>query len=162
MRILKILSRYLLIQGEMINLKVIAVFGFVIPIILALLGIFKDARVKQGDSQMSHHYNLLKESGFIDSFANLFEPFLNFSSSFFDLEQRGIATFIVAGFLFGFVLLQIIIHLVWVLFEATFYFAKKKNYFETDEELEEYMYIKFFRKNLNDGFWSDARNSRKK
>ena len=78
------------------------------------------------------------------------------------MEQRELATFIIAGFLFGFVLLQIIIHLVWVLFEATFYFAKKKNYFETDEELEEYMYIKFFRKNLNDGFWSDARNSRKK
>ena len=162
MRSLKILSRYLLIQGEMINLKVIAVFGFVIPIILALLGIFKDARVKQGDSQMSHHYNLLKESGFIDSFANLFNPFLEFSASFFDLEQRGIATFIIACLLFGFVILEILIHLVWVLFEATFYFAKKKNNFETDAELEEYMYIKFFRKNLNDGFWSDAKNSRKK
>lgn len=162
MRFLKILSRYLLIQGEMINLKVVAVFGFVIPIILALLSIFKDARVKQGDSQMSHHYNLLKESGFIDSFANLFNPFLEFSASFFDLEQRGIATFIIACLLFGFVILEILIHLVWVLFEATFYFAKKKNYFETDEELEEYLYIKFFKKNLNDGFWSDAKNSRRK
>lgn len=162
MRFLKMLNQYLLIQGEMINLKVIAVFGFVIPIILALLGIFKDARVKQGDSQMSHHYNLLKESGFIDSFANLFNPFLEFSASFFDLEQRDIATFIIACLLFGFVILEILIHLVWVLFEATFYFAKKKNYFETDEELEEYMYIKFFKKNLNDGFWSDARNSRKR
>lgn len=162
MKFLKILNRYLLIQGEMINLKVIAVFGFIIPIILALLSIFKDARVKQGDSQMSHHYNLLKESGFIDSFVNLFNPFLEFSASFFDLEQRGIATFIIACFLFGFVLLQILIHFVWVLFEATFYFAKKKNYFETDEELEEYLYIKFFKKNLNDGFWSDAKNSRRK
>lgn len=162
MRFLKMLNRYLLIQGEMINLKVIAVFGFVIPIILALLGIFKDARVKQGDSQMSHHYNLLKESGFIDSFANLFNLFLEFSASFFDLEQRELATFIIAGLLFGFVILEMLIHLVWVLFEATFYFAKKKNYFKTDEELEEYMYIKFFKKNLNDGFWSDARNSRKK
>lgn len=162
MRFLKILSRYLLIQGEMINLKVVAVFGFVIPIILALLGIFKDARVKQGDSQMSHHYNLLKESGFIDSFANLFNPFLEFSASFFDLEQRELATFIIAGLLFGFVILEILIHLVWVFFEATFYFARKKNYFETDEELEEYMYIKFFKKNLNDGFWSNAKNSRKR
>lgn len=162
MRFLKILSRYLLIQGEMINLKVVAVFGFVIPIILALLGIFKEVRADQNDNQMKHHYNLLKKSGFIDSFANLFEPFLNFSASFFDLEQRGIATFIIACLLFGFVILEILIHLVWVLFEATFYFAKKKNYFETDGELEEYMYIKFFRKNLNDGFWSDARNSRKR
>ena len=162
MRFFKILSRYLLIQAQMINLKVIVVFGFVIPLILSLLSIFKEVRADQNDNQMKHHYNLLKESGFLDNWADLFVPFLNFSSSFFDLEQRELATFIIAGFLFGFVLLQIIIHLVWVLFEATFYFAKKKNYFETDEELEEYMYIKFFRKNLNDGFWSDARNSRKK
>lgn len=162
MKFLKMLNRYLLIQAQMINLKVIAVFGFVIPLILALLSIFKEVRADQNDNQMKHHYNLLKESGFLDNWADLFVPFLNFSSSFFDLEQRELATFIIAGFLFGFVLLQIIIHLVWVLFEATFYFAKKKNYFETDEELEEYMYIKFFRKNLNDGFWSDARNSRKK
>ena len=162
MKFLKILSRYLLIQAQMINLKVIAVFGFVIPLILALLSIFKEVRADQNDNQMKHHYNLLKESGFLDNWADLFVPFLNFSSSFFNLEQRELATFIIAGFLFGFVLLQIIIHLVWVLFEATFYFAKKKNYFETDEELEEYMYIKFFKKNLNEGFWSDAKNSRKR
>ncbi len=162
MKILKILSRYLLIQAQMINLKVIAVFGFVIPLILALLSIFKEVRADQNDNQMKHHYNLLKESGFFDNWADLFVPFLNFSSSFFNLEQKELATFIIAGFLFGFVLLQIIIHLFWVLFEATFYFAKKKNYFETDEELEEYMYIKFFKKNLNEGFWSDARNSRKR
>ncbi|RZV12755.1 hypothetical protein D3M61_11410 [Aliarcobacter butzleri] len=162
MKFLKILSRYLLIQAQMINLKIIALFGFIIPLILSLLSIFKDARVKQGDTQMSHHYNLLKESGFIDSFANLFSPFLEFSASFFDLEQKELATFIIAGFLFGFVLLQIIIHLVWIVFEITLYFAKKKNYFETEKELEEYMYIKIFKKNLNEGFWSDAENSKNK
>jgi len=162
MKFLKILSRYLLIQAQMINLKVIAVFGFVIPLILALLSIFKEVRADQNDNQMKHHYNLLKESGFLDNWADLFVPFLNFSSSFFNLEQKELATFIIAGLLFGFVLLQIIIHLVWVLFEATFYFAKKKNYFETDEELEEYMYIKFFKKNLNEGFWTDAKNSEKR
>lgn len=162
MKFFKVLSRYLLIQGQMINLKVIVVFGFVIPLILALLSIFKEVRADQNDNQMKHHYNLLKESGFFDNWADIFVPFLNFSSSFFDLGEKELATFIIAGLLFGFVLLQIIIHLVWIIFEVTLYFAKKKNYFETEKELEEYMYIKIFKKNLNEGFWSDAENNRKK
>lgn len=156
MRFLKVLNRYLLVQLKMINLKGIALAGFVIPVFFIASTLAYNSPFNNASGR--RNLQLAKESGFADWYGETWTYLSNIVKSFLGYDDA-LTVMILSSLLFGAIAWLLMTHLFYLVFELAVFLQFKFNRtmnFQNKDEAVNYVYFRIFKENI----WSVANEDR--